>query len=159
MNQALIFYHYASVDGLLAEASRQVSGRRAAAYADRLATVRSFRELAAAARELHREEREIGNLVVLTQLLAAARTRPQLQPALRDNFDLLALPVEAALQRLTAGSVLDEVLPTAELARSLAGGSSAWSCSTAWSPTSAPVRSTRSTFWPASWTSSSTPAR
>lgn len=121
-NQALIFYHHGSVDALLAEGSRRVSRRRAERYAERLATVASFGELAAVARALHDEERETHDVAVLTQLLAGGRARPVITEALRANFELLVAPVEATIARLIAGSVLDGVLAVPELARTVAGG-------------------------------------
>ena len=122
VNQGLIFYHHNSVEELLAEASRQVSARRAERYAARLAAVTSFSELSTIARELHGEERRSGDLVVLTQLLAGARTRPLVAAALRDNFHLLVHPVEQTLDRLVTDTALEEVLAVPELARSIAGG-------------------------------------
>ena len=122
VNQALIFYHYDSVDGLLAEAARTISESRAEVYADRLAGVDSFAGLAAEARRLHHEEQAAGNLAVLTQLLAGSRTRPELAPALRDNFELLAGPVEATLRHLLADSPLDGQLDPGDLARGIAAG-------------------------------------
>ncbi len=122
VNQALVFYHHASVEALLAEASRKVSTRRAARYAQRLTAVMSFTELSAIARELHDEERHSGELVVLTQLLAGARSRPAIAGALRDNFELLVQPIEQTLARLVRGTALEEVLAVPELARSIAGG-------------------------------------
>ena len=122
VNQALVFYHYGSVDELLAEASRTVTRQRAQVYTDRLAMIDTFTDLAIEARALHREERAAGHLLVLTQLLAGARTRPPLAVALQDNFALLVAPVETALQRMLAGSVLEEVVAPAQLARSIAGG-------------------------------------
>lgn len=121
-NQALIFYHYGSVDGLLAEAARAISAARAQVYAARLADVDSFAGLAAEARRLHHEEQAAGNLAVLTQLLAGSRTRPELAPALRDNFELLAGPVETTLRRLLADSPLDGLLDPGDLARGIAAG-------------------------------------
>jgi AcrR family transcriptional regulator len=121
-NQALIFYHYGSVDGLLAEASQVVTTVRAQAYADRLTGAATFSELAAAARQLHREERENGNLAVLRQLVAGSQTRPELRPALQQNFALLLAPVERTLRRLLEGSVLEDVVDPADLASSVAGG-------------------------------------
>ena len=122
VNQALIFYHYGSVDGLLAEAARTISRARAEVYADRLAGIESFADLAAQARRLHHEEQAAGNLAVLTQLLAGSRTHPGLAPALRDNFELLATPVETTLRRLLHGSPLDGLLDPADLARGIAAG-------------------------------------
>lgn len=121
-NQALVFYHYGSVDELLAEASRHVTRHRAETYAARLGETTSFRALAEQARRLHHEEREAGNLAILRQLLAAAQTRPQLRPALHDNFALLAATVEETLRRLLADSAIEDVVDPRELARSVAGG-------------------------------------
>lgn len=122
VNQALIFYHFESVDGLLTEAARGISRQRAKVYADRLTSVGTFTELVTEARILHREERDASNLAVLTQLLAGSCTRPELGPILRDNFELLIQPVESALRRLLADSPLDGILEPAELARGIAGG-------------------------------------
>jgi AcrR family transcriptional regulator len=122
VNQALIFYHYGSVDSLLAAAAQDVSRRRAEVYATRLAAVRTFAELAAEARALHHEEREAGHVAVLSQLLAGSRTHPALAPALRDNFALLSAPVEVTLRRLLEGSPLEDALDPADLAHSVAGG-------------------------------------
>ncbi|MFA9432997.1 TetR/AcrR family transcriptional regulator [Egicoccus sp. AB-alg2] len=122
VNQALVFYHYGSVDELLAEAARDVSRRRAAVYRERLGEVRSFTALAETARELHREEVAAGNLAVVVQLLAGARGRPALAEVLRENFDLLATPVETTIRRLLAGSPLEGVIDAGHLARGVAGG-------------------------------------
>lgn len=122
VNQALIFYHYGSVDALLAAAARAVSHERAEVYRTRLEHVETFTELAAQARQLHLEERQAGNVAVLSQLLAGSRTHPELVPALRDNFALLSAPVEATLTRLLTGSPLEGILDPGALARSVAGG-------------------------------------
>jgi AcrR family transcriptional regulator len=122
INQALVFYHFDSVAGLLAEASAQVSVRRAADYARRLDAVGTFGELAAAARELHAEERANGNLAVLAQLLAGVRTHPVLGPTLASNFDLLAAQVARTLARLLSGSPLEGLVDAEALGRSISAG-------------------------------------
>jgi AcrR family transcriptional regulator len=121
VNQALVFYHYGSVDDLLAEAARSVSRQRADHYARQLAHVGTFTDLAAQARRLHADERANGNLAVLVQLLAGAPRRPVLGPALRENFELLAAPVEATIRRLLAGSPLDGIVDAGDLASGVAG--------------------------------------
>ncbi|MCC5949280.1 MAG: TetR/AcrR family transcriptional regulator [Nitriliruptoraceae bacterium] len=122
VNQALVFYHHGSVDELLATASRDVSARRAARYTDALQDITSFTALTAVARRLHDEEQGSVDRLVLTQLLAGARTRPLIAAALRANMALLVAPVEATLARLVAGTALEEVLPVPELARTVAAG-------------------------------------
>lgn len=119
VNQALIFYHFGSVEGLLVEASRQVSADRADVYAEKMSSVTSLAELAVVARGLHAEERRSGNLTVLAQLLAGSRTHPALAAALEENFDLLASQVEDTLVRLLKGSVFAELIPPSDLARTI----------------------------------------
>jgi AcrR family transcriptional regulator len=122
VNQALVFYHFDSVDGLLAEAAREISRGRAEVYTRRLAPVDTFTGLATEARRLHHEERAAGNLTVLTQLLAGSRSHPRLAPVLRDNFALLTRPVEDTLRRLLARSPLEGTLDPTQLARGIGGG-------------------------------------
>ncbi|QBI20211.1 TetR family transcriptional regulator [Egibacter rhizosphaerae] len=121
-NQALIFYHFGTVDQLLAEASRSLSQQRARAYRERLAAVTTMRQLATAARELHHEERASGTVATLAQLIAGARTFPLLAQALRENLDLLTEPVADTLGRLVGDTPLEAVVPADELARSVAAG-------------------------------------
>jgi AcrR family transcriptional regulator len=122
VNQALVFYHFDSVEGLLAEASVAISTRRAEVYAQRLGAVESFSALVAAARSLHAEERANGNLAVLVQLLAGARSHPNLGPAVARNFDLLAGEVTRTVERLLTGSLLDDLVDAGALGRSVAAG-------------------------------------
>lgn len=122
INQALIFYHFDSVENLLAVTARTVSADRAQRYRDRLATVGSFAGLVDAARELHAEEHRLGNLALLTQLLAATRTYPGLAPTLEANFELFVGPAHDTIRRLIDDSVLDGVLATEPLARAISAG-------------------------------------
>lgn len=122
VNPALIYYHFDDLDGLLAEASRAAATARASTYADRLATVADLRGLAAAARALHAEEQANGNLAMLAQLLAGARTRPALVPVLEESFALLAAQVASTLDRVLANTPLESLLDTRQLARTVSAG-------------------------------------
>ena len=122
VNPALIYYHFDDLDGLLAEAARAAAAARAHAYADRLATVSDLRGLAAAARQLHAEEQANGNLAMLAQLLAGARTRPTLVPVLEESFALLAAQVASTLDRVLADTPLESLLDTRQLARTVSAG-------------------------------------
>ncbi len=121
-NPALIYYHFDDLDGLLVESSRTVTAARADAYAARLATVEDLRGLASAARELHAEEQANGNLAMLTQLFAGARTRPALAPVLSENFELLAAQVSGALDRILVDTPLAGLVDTRQLARTVSAG-------------------------------------
>src|SRR5262245_37574396 len=76
VNQALIFYHFGSVDELLAAACRQTAAAQEALYADRLATAATLREVLAAGRLLP--------MPPVVQLLSGARTNAVLAGVCRD---------------------------------------------------------------------------
>ena len=82
-NQALIFYHFGSVDGLLIEAAKAEGTKRALRYTESLAKVSSTRELIAVAHQIHRHEQSSGSVNVLAQLLAGANTSPELREGVR----------------------------------------------------------------------------
>ena len=73
-NQALIFYHFGSVEDLYLAACDELSARRVAQYTARIAGVTTLRELVEVATELHREDTAEGHIAVLSQLLAGSVT-------------------------------------------------------------------------------------
>ncbi len=95
VNQALIFYHFDGMEGLLAEACRRTTQRRVDQYRDRFAAVGSLRELLEVGRELHVTEQAEGNVAVLAQLLAAGQTDPALGRVTADALDQWVAEVEA----------------------------------------------------------------
>lgn len=121
-NPALIYYHFGSLDELLAESSRAVTADRVGEYRARLSEVGSLSELATTARQLHAEERANGNLAMLAQLLAGSRTHPQIGPALNDNFELLVTEVAGTLERILSGTALEGLLDAQQLARAISAG-------------------------------------
>ena len=86
-NQALIFYHFGSVDGLLVAVAQSESQRRSALYAPALASVTSLSELVAVARHLHDEEFQEGTVAALTQMLAGAVGSEDLSRGIREALD------------------------------------------------------------------------
>lgn len=119
LSQGLIFYHYGSVNGLLEAAATEVTEQRALVYRERLAAATSLGELAHLARQLHDEERQLGNVAVMAQLLAGAYTHPELAPVARANYDLLANEVRDTLDRLLSGTALAAALPADHLAHTV----------------------------------------
>ncbi|GIJ45705.1 TetR family transcriptional regulator [Virgisporangium aliadipatigenens] len=122
VNQALVFYHFGSVDELLAEACVAATTARLAAYRERFAAVRSMRELLDVGRALHEEERELGNVTILAQLLAGSQTDPKLAPATARALNMWTAEIETVLTRLLADSPVAEVLDPPGLARAVAAG-------------------------------------
>jgi AcrR family transcriptional regulator len=120
VNQALIFYHFGSVEQLVDVACRETTASRVALYRDRFAAVGSLRELLQLGRELHVAEREAGNVTALAQVLAGAQQDDGLAAAARDALALWIAEIESTLVRLTAGSPIAEVADAVGLAQGVA---------------------------------------
>ncbi|UIZ16977.1 TetR/AcrR family transcriptional regulator [Streptomyces sp. R527F] len=121
VNQALVFYHFGSVDELLAAACRYGAEQRVARHRDRLAAVTTLAELLRCGRELHEEERAGGHVAFLAQVLAGAQTQPRLAPATAAGLDLWTAEIEKVLVRILADSPLGEFTDPAGLARAVTG--------------------------------------
>jgi AcrR family transcriptional regulator len=119
VNQALVFYHFGTVDQLLAEACRSATQARVAAYRHRFAAVTSMRELLDVGRDLHAQERAEGNVGVLAQLLAGAQSDPGLAPAIADALALWTAEIERVIVRLLARSPIADLADPAGLARAV----------------------------------------
>ncbi|MFI6768578.1 TetR/AcrR family transcriptional regulator [Streptomyces sp. NPDC050355] len=120
VNQALVFYHFGSVDELLAAACRHGAEQRVARYRARLAEIGSLAELLAFGREMHIEERAAGQVAFLGQLLAAAQTQPRLAPATAAGLQLWIDEIEKVLARVLDGSPIAEFTDIPGLARAVA---------------------------------------
>ncbi|MEV5977110.1 TetR/AcrR family transcriptional regulator [Streptomyces sp. NPDC052114] len=120
VNQALVFYHFGSVDELLAAACRHGTEQRVARYRERLSSIGSLSELLAFGREMHEEEREAGHVAVLGQLLAGAQTQPRLAGATAAGLALWIEEIEKVLTRVLSASPLGEFADPVGLARAVA---------------------------------------
>jgi AcrR family transcriptional regulator len=149
VNQALIFYHFGTVHELLAAACLAATRTRVTPFQARLNEVDTLRELLALGRTLHAEERSLGNVTVLAQLLAGTQTDPQLAQATSAALQLWITPIELALNRLLARSPTSSTPPGWHAP--YAPGSSGWNCSKASTP---PVPRPRWTRWTTSQHSS-----
>ncbi|MEV1172886.1 TetR family transcriptional regulator [Nonomuraea sp. NPDC049784] len=120
VNQALVFYHFGSVDQLLAAACEHGAQQRIALYRARFAAVTTLRELLDLGRSLHAEERAEGSVAALAQLLAGSQTDPKLVPATTTGLNLWIEEVERALGRVLAKSPLAEFVDVPGLAKATA---------------------------------------
>lgn len=120
LNQALIFYHFGSMDALVAETCRRATTDRVGAWAEDLAEVGDLPSLVDLARRLHARELAEGNVSILAQALAAARTDERLATTVGDTLRLWLQPLEATLRRILAGTALDDIFDPADLAYSIA---------------------------------------
>jgi AcrR family transcriptional regulator len=120
VNQALIFYHFGSVEKLVDAACRAATAERVALYRSRFAAVGSLRELLQLGRELHVAEREVGNVRALAQVLAGAQQDAGLASAARDALGLWIAEIETALTRLISSSPIADIADAAGLAQGVA---------------------------------------
>ncbi|GHE65872.1 TetR family transcriptional regulator [Streptomyces longispororuber] len=120
VNQALVFYHFGSVDELLSEACRYGTEQRVARYRERLAAVSTLGELLEFGRVMHEEERAAGAVAVLGQLLAGAQTQPRLAAATAAGLSLWVAEVEQVLARVLGASPLGGFVDVVGLARAVA---------------------------------------
>ncbi|QCX79196.1 HTH-type transcriptional regulator AcrR [Streptomyces sp. YIM 121038] len=120
VNQALVFYHFGSVDELLSEACRYGTEQRVARYRDALAAISTLGELLEFGRRMHEEERAAGSVAVLGQLLAGAQTQPRLAAATAAGLSLWVAEVEEVLVRVLGASPLGGFVDAVGLARAVA---------------------------------------
>lgn len=122
VNQALVFYHFGSVHELLEAACLAATEARVAPFLARLDEVTDLRQLLALGRRLHTEERALGHVMVLAQLLAGAQSDPKLAQATSAALHLWIGPVEQVLNRLLGDSPLAAVIDIPGLAHAVCAG-------------------------------------
>jgi AcrR family transcriptional regulator len=115
-NQALIFYHFGSVEGLLLAAALQNSELRAALYAERFSEVSTLEDLVSVAREVHAQEQAAGSAIVLAQLLAGTSSSPELARGVAAGMQPWISLVQDTLGRVLRPLGLAGVVPTRDVA-------------------------------------------
>lgn len=115
-NQALVFYHFGSVNELLMASLAHVSKRRMEDYSSALRDVDSLGELVVAARSIFNEDLDRGHMKVLSELISGASTFPELGPRIWEEIEPWVGFTEEAVSRVVSGSPLEGVLPVSEVA-------------------------------------------
>jgi AcrR family transcriptional regulator len=110
-NQALIFYHFGSLEALLLAALERTSAERLARYRERVAATPTLEDLLPVLAELHEEDREAGHMRVVAQLVAGSVNRPEIA---RGVLALTEPWLELAEE--TLARVLPPAIPARELA-------------------------------------------
>jgi AcrR family transcriptional regulator len=116
VNQALVFYHFGTVDDLLSAACTTQTEERVARYREQFAAVGTLRGLLDVGRALHEREKAEGNVAVLAQLLAGAQGDPRLAAPVAAALAMWTAEIETALRRILDGSPLGELADPAGLA-------------------------------------------
>lgn len=120
-NQALIFYHFGSVDDAIVAAVEELSQRRMERHRPRLANITTLTELLTVARAIFEEDARTGEITVLAQAFAGGNRDPQLGPALYAVIEpwngLIAEVVDRVIDNTPIGqSPFAAGLPRKELA-------------------------------------------
>ena len=118
-NQALVFYHFGSVDNLLLAALDATSAARMERYRAAVERVDSIDELVRVAAEIYREDRDSGHMTVVSQMVAGSLARPELAPAILERMEPWIDLAEEAVAKAVGGTGLEGVLPARELAYAL----------------------------------------
>src|SRR2546430_2498370 len=109
-NQALIFYHFGSVENALLAALELVSTRRLEAYAETFEQAGTVAELAQLARRIFDEDLENGYVTVLGEMVAGGVSNPELGAAVAAYMQPWMEMIERKLRELLKGSLLERAV-------------------------------------------------
>lgn len=111
-NQALIFYHFGTVNDLLLAALDKTSEIRMAKYGDKVRDVDSVGEAVRVASDLYREDLDSGHITVLSELIAGSLDRPDLGPEIVKRIDpWIDLAEDAVRNALGPLGLMDTIPP------------------------------------------------
>ena len=115
-NQALIFYHFGSLDGLLLAALDRTSGERFERYRNAVDEAETAEELAEVAAKIYAEDRDRGHMTVVSQMVAGSVARPELAKEVIVRMEPWIELCEEALRKGLASTSAAEVVPIRDLA-------------------------------------------
>ncbi|MHB8657294.1 MAG: TetR/AcrR family transcriptional regulator [Solirubrobacteraceae bacterium] len=115
-NQALIFYHFGSVQNALLAALDMISERRLADYRQAFEGARSAPELGRLARRIYDEDLERGYITALGEMVSGGVSDPILGAEVAARIEPWIAMVEDKLEQLLAGSPLRALASPADLA-------------------------------------------
>jgi AcrR family transcriptional regulator len=115
-NQALIFYHFGSVQNALLAALDVISDRRLADYGPAFETARTGSELGRLARAIYDEDLERGYITALGEMVSGGVSDPLLGAEVAARIEPWIMMVERKLEELLADSPLRTLVSAADLA-------------------------------------------
>lgn len=115
-NQALIFYHFGSVQNALLASLDLISERRLEDYAPAFETARTASELGRLARAIYDEDLERGYITALGEMVSGGVSDPLLGAEVAARIEPWIRMVERKLEELLAGSPLLPLASPADLA-------------------------------------------
>jgi AcrR family transcriptional regulator len=121
-SQALVFYHFGSVNDLLLAALDEVSARRMAAYRDLLEQAGSVTALSESARSIFIEDLDAGYVRVLIEMITGAHAVPGLGDQVAERLRPWRALAEDAFRRVLGRSAAARLLPPADAGHALVAG-------------------------------------
>jgi AcrR family transcriptional regulator len=115
-NQALIFYHFGSVDDLLLAALDKTSAERLQRYREEVGKANTAEELAEVAAQVYKEDRDQGHMTVVSQMVAGSVAKPELAKELLARMEPWIDLCEEALRKALAQTPVAQAVPLRELA-------------------------------------------
>lgn len=119
VNQALVFYHFGTLTGLIDAATRHAVDASADHYRSAFAEVGSLSALLNVGRQLHEAEQASGNVALMAQLMAGGQHDPALAAAARYGMDRWTAEIETVVARVLRTSVLSGFADAPGLARTV----------------------------------------
>ena len=116
LNQALIFYHFGSVDRLLLAALDATSQDRLNRYRAGLAQISRLSDLVEAMARLYKEDVISGHITAVQEMVAAGSSVPALRKEVLARMEPWIGFAKEVITRLTAGTVVDKLVPVDDLA-------------------------------------------
>ena len=118
-NQALVFYHFGSVEELLLAALDRANERRMARFREQLEAVDDLEGLVQVAIELHRSAEEDRDHAALSAIIAGWSVKSEVGPQILEILRPWDAMVSAALRRSLADTPFAQVVPTDDLAHAI----------------------------------------
>lgn len=121
-SQALVFYHFGSVNDLLLAALDEVSALRMDAYRGLLEHATSVAALTESARSIFIQDLDSGHVRVLVEMITGAQSVPSLGAAVAERLRPSRDLAEDAMRHALGRSAASRLLPPAEAAHALVAG-------------------------------------
>lgn len=115
-NQALIFYHFKSVNSLLLAALDRTSELRMARYREAVERADTLEGMLDVATRIYREDLEAGHMTVVSELMAGSMAHPELKAEIIRRMQPWIDFAEGAIRKVLSGSPLEAAIPTRQLA-------------------------------------------
>ena len=118
-NQALIHYHFGSLTALWLAVIDHRSAIRMERYKTAIEDAGTLEEMVEVAISIYREDLESGQMTMISELVGASLSEPELGRGIVERMQPWIAFVEGVIDKLLAGSPIEAVIPKREAAAAL----------------------------------------